>query len=91
MLKYKTGRCFYDVSASIYEVEIERETESSVWIGNRREAKKCEWHTYHDTWGIAHKYLTRKANEKVEAAKTKLEAAIKNRDEVLRMEPPNEP
>lgn len=91
MKKYKTGRCSFDVKAIIEEIEIQRETKSSVWINNKREAKECTWHIYHDTWQAAHDYLKQTANLKVEGARNRLDRAIKNLFDVSLMEPPDEP
>jgi len=52
-LKYKTENTRYSVHAKIEAVEIERETESSVWIKRLRSAKASEWHNYHDSWAEA--------------------------------------
>jgi len=40
-------RCYDD--SQVYTVEVERETESSVWIKGRRNAKVSEYSQYFDT------------------------------------------
>ena len=58
--KYKTRW------SSIYEVEIERETESSVWINGSRSAKVTSWERYFDSFAEAKAYLTEDKQRKIE-------------------------
>lgn len=60
-------------SPKITEVECEKETVSSVWIGGRRSAKRSEWKNYFDTWEDAHKALLESANKKLASAKLALD------------------
>jgi len=58
MKKYKARiHPRWDSEAKIREVEIEKETEKSVWINGNRSAKRSEWANYYDTWEDAHKAL----------------------------------
>ena len=76
MEKYRTGSSY---SMGIETVEIERETDASVWINGRRSAKDCEWHKYHDTWSEAKDFLVRRAGDKVSGLINRLDSA---RDEL---------
>ncbi len=58
MKKYVvTGYSRYSVKPKIKEVEVERETDKTVWINGRRNAKISEWHNYFDTRGEAKGHL----------------------------------
>jgi hypothetical protein len=61
--------------STIKEVEIDRETASSVFIKGRRTAKKSEYAAYFSTWEGAHAYLLGKAEMKVESARVTLQQA----------------
>jgi hypothetical protein len=69
-LTYSTS---WRVEAKIKEVEVDRETEASVWVEGRRQNKITGYEVVHDTWDDAHRYLLVKAAEKVESARRKLE------------------
>ena len=73
MKKYVTETGRWRVEAKITEVEVERETESSVWVNGSRLQKVTGYHIYHDTWDVAHTYLLEKAKQKVEYARRQLE------------------
>lgn len=70
MHKYKTTSF-----SGITSVEIERETDSSVYINGRRRSKRSEYEDYFDTWEEAHEFLTRRAQDDVESARHVLERA----------------
>ena len=53
-----------DFSTRIERVEVERETEQSVWINGRRHAKSG-WRAHHDTWDLLMAETTLRANAKV--------------------------
>lgn len=55
MIKYKTGSIYSSVE--IESVEIERETESSIWIKGRMRSKRSRYEIYHASWQDAHDYL----------------------------------
>lgn len=75
MIKYRTERTSWQVEAKITPVEVERETDSSLWIKGRRQAKSLQHETYHDTWDIAHAYLMEIANQHCQTARRNLETA----------------
>lgn len=60
---------------SITEVEIERETESSVWIDGKRKSKMSEYKCFHDSFEGAKSYLLGLAQTKVDCARSALEYA----------------
>lgn len=70
-------------SSKIDTVEIERESDSSVWVkGNgyksdslRRVNKKGSTHAYHDTWEDAHAHLLNRASRAAESLKERLQQA----------------
>lgn len=63
------------LEATIQEIECERETDSSVWIGGRRNAKRSEWSNYFDTWEEAHSSLLEAAERKATSARLALDRA----------------
>ena len=65
VVKYRTNSF---LRKTIERVEIERETESSVWIGDRRRAKRSEYESYWDSWEEARSYLIEKAEGRFDAA-----------------------
>jgi hypothetical protein len=75
MTKFKAERVPWRVEAKITPVEVERETESSVWINGNRRAKITEWDTFHDTWDEAHAHLLKHAEQQAQSARRNLEAA----------------
>jgi hypothetical protein len=62
-------------STNISEVDVERESGSSVWIAGRRHAKRSEWENYFDTWEQAHQFLLDLAQEEVDSCRLQLERA----------------
>ena len=79
MIKYRTGFTFR--SNPIDKVEVERETDSSVWIKNtttgkdRRVSKTGKYENYFDTWEQAKIYLLKEAEDELNAARRNLERA----------------
>lgn len=65
--------------AGIGKIEIERETESSVWINGRKHSKRSSWDNYFPTREEAKDFLFKDACEKVEKADKKLYEAIEYR------------
>ena len=59
----------------IRPIEVEKETESSVWVDGRRIQKVTHGKDIHDTWEEAHAYLTEVAEMKVENCRAALERA----------------
>jgi hypothetical protein len=62
-------------AGKIVEAEVERESDTSVWIGGRRAAKKTEWRRYFDSWEEAHQYLLDLAASKVVHVRNELQRA----------------
>ena len=73
MVKYRTS----NFSTSIERVEVERETEHSVWVGGSREGRWTSYRKYHDTWHNAHAYLRDKATLRLESCQRNVEYARK--------------
>lgn len=89
VIKYRTRT----YSSAIEEVEIVRETESSVFIARnsgpeRRNAKVTTYDRYHDTWADAHAYLMVRAEFAVKHARQQLESANGNLGNIKGMKPP---
>ena len=71
--------------AGIRAVEIDRETESSVWVaGNRRKKEGA----FFNTWREAHDYLLSKAERSMEQARRSLEHAQGKYGNIKGMKPP---
>ena len=62
---------------AIHKVQIEKETEASIWIDGRRRGKSSEYSSYFDTWDQAHAYLIKKADGNLHRAKVSLALAQK--------------
>lgn len=75
MKKYMTERTTWRVAAKITEVEVERETKTSVWINGNRRNKITEWDIFHDSWDAAHAHLMKRAQELANKARRELETA----------------
>jgi hypothetical protein len=90
MIKYKTESIRFGVNDRIDEIMVERETDSSVWIRNRRELKACDWHVYHDSWKLAYDYLVKSAIDQVKRKENELNYANESLSDVLKMEEPND-
>ena len=73
LYKYATG---YICNKLIEKVEIERETESSVWIKGIRKAKRThDWHNFFDTWEEAHNFLLDNSESDLKSARNRLSIA----------------
>lgn len=59
----------------IEKINVERETKKCVWIDGRRSNKMSDWYCYFDTFGEAKNYLISEAENKVQAARSKLNNA----------------
>jgi len=81
MIKYMTGR----FPKAIESVEIERETESSVWIKGSRRNKILGRHRYYDTWAEAKKYLIDKTSFKVRNCQLSLDSAKHELSKLLQL------
>lgn len=69
MIKYLTE---HYSNPRIIEVEVEKETESSVWVRGSRSAKLTDNRGYFDSWEDAHAFLLKNAEAKVEQARISL-------------------
>lgn len=72
MEMYITGRF---ASELIDVVEVDRSTDKSVWINNRRESRHTDFYQYHSTWDDAYAYLLAKAEREVTNARFRLNSA----------------
>jgi hypothetical protein len=88
MKKYKTDSCQWIISGKIEEVEVERETASSIWINGRRNSKVGDFYMYFDTWDDAHAFLKKRCDEKVAYAKNQVLVQEKDQQKVLAMVKP---
>ena len=69
MKKYKTaGGHRWSLEAKITEIEVEKESEHSVWINGRAHRKFSEYYAYHDTWEKAREFLLIHARRNLENA-----------------------
>ena len=59
----------------IEEVEVDRETDVSVFIDKRRHAKRSSYHNYFDTWDQAKDFLLKKAEGEAKKCRRLLEVA----------------
>lgn len=73
--KYKTTGYNYIPNAEIIKVEIEKETNTSVWIKRRRCAKRTAYDCYFDTWEDAYAYILDLAQKVVISAQCRLDNA----------------
>jgi len=71
--KYITGGCRWRVEAKITEIEVDRETDTSVWVNGKRRQKMTDYEIVHDTWGDAHSYLLAAGEARVVNARRTLE------------------
>ena len=71
MLKFITDK--YKIG--VKEIEVERETEHSVWIKGNRSAKWSDWRQYHDTYEQALTYLDCMYTKKLTRAENNLDTA----------------
>ena len=75
MIKYKTK----SYSARIFEVEVQKETDLSVWVNGHRESKDTRYSKYSDTFDDAKNYLVKRIESKIES----LSRQLKNEKERL--------
>ena len=77
--KYRTG----SYGEPIEVVEVDRETEKSVWIKGHRNEKITNYHSYFDSWSEAHDYLVKKFRNEMSRSKAKYDGAKNRYQEVL--------
>ena len=78
---YKTR--FFSLSVEIEKVEVERETEHSVWIDGRKLAKMSSYYSFFKTFEEAKKFLLKNADNRIEIAKSEL---VRYEDEKRKIE-----
>ncbi len=65
----------FNCDAKISEVEIDKETDTSVWINGKRRAKRSLWMNYYDTWEEARDGLLLIQQWRVEMLRSQLKRA----------------
>ena len=82
--KFRTSR----YGLGIEEIEIERETEHSVWVteGNRS-AKFSDWTQYHETYDQAFNHLNSVYTRKFMSAQSRLDTATNELEAVKLLSP----
>ena len=86
MKKYMTKK--YGVI--IEKVEVERETESSIWTDGVRNAKRSGWSNFFDTFDEAKDFLMKESESHLLYNEKRLEAAKNRLAEVKALENDNE-
>ena len=79
MIKYRV-MIGNSIGTFIQKKEVERETESSIWIDGVRSAKKSMWDNYFDTYDEAKEFLLRASKNRVRTCVRMLEQAEAKRD-----------
>ena len=72
MIKYVTGGWGNNL---IKAVEVEKETDVSVWVKGSRCAKRSTYKNYFDTWEEAKQFLLGKAEAECDSLRSQLERA----------------
>ena len=85
-LKYQTNG-FWPIKT----VEVEKETENSVWINGRQNRKLTEYHCYFDTFEDAKNHVIGEAQAGIEKVKRQMEYAENNMATARSLESPNDP
>lgn len=80
--KYRTN------GRAIAVVEVSKETEQSVWVDGRRNAKRSEYYNFFDTWDEAHENLKDRAQRKVVSARRSLDFAMEDLEKIIAMRKP---
>ena len=75
-------------STTIEVVEVERETESSVWVNGSRRKRSGGRDRYFDEWKDAHEWLIELAQRKLDDAKVALQRAQGRMGNIKGMKPP---
>lgn len=68
MIKYKADTIFNQ----ILQVEIDKETDKSVWINGRRTSKISNYESYHNTFQEAKDYIIERQTKRYHRAKENL-------------------
>jgi len=77
----------WSCQAEIKEIEVERETDSSVWINGRRNAKRSDWGNYYDTWQEAHDALLSRQRTHLSNLEGRFKSAFKVLTDIEAMKP----
>lgn len=72
----------------IEEVEVDRETSSSVWINGNRNSKVSEWHTYFDTWEDAQRAMYQNTKQIIAMRKAQYDEACAHLMKIAAMKKP---
>lgn len=86
MITLFKAECLF--GCSIKPVEVERQTDSSIWVDGKRMTRATRNYRYFDTWEEAHQWLRDKENLRVTVAERKLSDAKRRMELVMAMEPP---
>lgn len=89
MTWYCTQYSLYS-GGTIHAVNVERSTESSVWMGGRRRARTSEYEQYWETWQEAHAYLLRRVTNTVRVCRNELERAEQRMAQIKSMVAPTD-
>lgn len=73
----------------IVPVDVDKATDSSVWIGGRRLARATDHQSYFPTWDEAHAHLLQRAQEDLDRARRSLERAQGRHGNVKGMRQPD--
>lgn len=87
IVKFKAAPAF-SWSRKIERVEVERESDSSVWIKGRRHSKTADYASYFDTWALAREALRTAATIKVDLAQRRLAEAQAELAAIEALQPP---
>lgn len=79
-VKYKACNYAWE---PIQKVEIDRETDASVWVNGSRRSKKSDGVRYCDTFNEAKQFLLSHSTAKLETAKRELRYAQETHDKTL--------
>lgn len=82
-MKYYKARLSFE---EIQPVDVERESESFVWIDGRRHAKISGWDCYFPTFNQAKSYFILEANKDVEKARSRLRNALDKLQKISQLE-----
>lgn len=86
MIKYQVGGFFK--KNPIEPVEVEKETEKSIWINGCIRRKTSGYEKYFDTWQEAHDYLKNQAESKISRLSAELEKQRNKLETLLKLENP---
>jgi hypothetical protein len=75
-------------SDNIEAVNVERYTDSSVWINANRRARKGDYDSFYPSWGDAHEAMLKTVNQTLRNSQLSLDRAEKQYAKVSAMRPP---